>query len=76
VLANDSTSLVRLVLQGGASPKTMTGPPPQEMPAFGDTLTDLQTAQVLTYIRESWGNDAGAISTNDVAGLRSTLESR
>lgn len=76
VLVPDSTSLVRLVLQGGASPKTLTGPPPQEMPAFGETLTDVQIAQVLTYLRESWGNDAGAFSTNDVAGLRKTLRKR
>ncbi|MFC4278033.1 cytochrome c [Achromobacter aloeverae] len=76
VLVPDSTSLVRIVLQGATSPKTMTGPPPQEMPAFGTTLTDLQIAQVLTYVRESWGNDAGEISTNDVMGLRSTLGKR
>jgi mono/diheme cytochrome c family protein len=76
VLVPDSTSLVRLVLQGGASPKTMTGPPPQEMPGFGATLTDLQIAQVLTYVRESWGNDASRISTNDVGSLRATLGQR
>jgi len=54
----------------------LTGPPPQEMPAFGNTLTDLQIAQVLTYLRQSWGNDAGEISSNDVMGLRATLSER
>ncbi len=76
VLAPDSTSLARLLLQGGASPATATGPPPQAMPAFGARLTDLQIAQVLTYARSSWGNDAGAISTNDITGVRKKVGGR
>jgi mono/diheme cytochrome c family protein len=73
VLTQDSTSLVRIVLQGGAGPRTLTGPAPQEMPAFGTVLNDQQVAQVLTYVRQSWGNDAASVPTNDVASLRERL---
>jgi mono/diheme cytochrome c family protein len=76
VLTKDSTSLVRLVLQGGSTPETQTGPPPQSMPAFGATLSDLQIAQVLTYLRDAWGNDADPVSANDVAGIRKRLDNR
>jgi mono/diheme cytochrome c family protein len=43
------------------------------MPAFAGRLTDAQIAQVLTFVRGSWGNDARPVTTNDVASLRSTL---
>ncbi|MEZ2299266.1 cytochrome c [Variovorax sp. RCC_210] len=74
VLGDDATSLVRLVVQGGRGPRTATGPAPQTMPAFDGTLTDVQVAQVLTYVRQSWGNAARPVTTNDVTRLRSKLK--
>jgi mono/diheme cytochrome c family protein len=43
------------------------------MPPFADRLTDVQIAQVLTYIRASWGNDARPVTANDVGSLRSSI---
>ena len=40
------------------------------MPAFKSDLTDVQLAAVLTYIRTSWGNKAGAASVADIAAAR------
>lgn len=73
VISEDTTSLIRLLVEGGNSPATRHGPPRQAMPAFAETLTDVQIAQVLTYVRASWGNDARPVTTNDVSSLRSTL---
>lgn len=73
VIGEDTTSLIRLVVEGGNSPATIHGPPRQPMPAFAGRLTDAQIAQALTYVRSSWGNDARPITTNDVASLRSKL---
>jgi mono/diheme cytochrome c family protein len=73
VLSEDTTSLIRLVVEGGNSPATIHGPPRQPMPAFAGRLTDVQIAQVLTYVRASWGNDARPVTTNDVASMRSKL---
>jgi alcohol dehydrogenase (quinone), cytochrome c subunit len=73
VLAEDTTSLIRLLVEGGNSPSTLTGPPRQAMPGFATTLADVQIAQVLTYIRSAWGNNAQPITANDVSSLRSKL---
>lgn len=73
VITEDTTSLIRLLVEGGNSPATIHGPPRQAMPPFAGRLTDVQIAQVLTYLRASWGNDARPITTNDVASMRSNL---
>jgi mono/diheme cytochrome c family protein len=43
------------------------------MPGFVGTLADVQIAQVLTYIRGAWGNNAQPVTANDVSTLRSEL---
>lgn len=40
------------------------------MPAFKASLTDETIASVLTYVRSSWGNKAGAIKPALVAAAR------
>jgi mono/diheme cytochrome c family protein len=42
------------------------------MPAFAASLDDENLAAVLTYVRSAWGNKAAAVSTADVAAVRST----
>jgi len=37
------------------------------MPAWQGTLTNAQIAQVITYIRQSWGNNASAVTESQVA---------
>lgn len=73
VTTQDTTSLIRLLIEGGESPATLTGPPRQRMPGFAGMLTDTQIAQVLTYIRSAWGNASQPITGNDVASLSSDL---
>jgi len=73
LLSDDASSLIRLVLEGGRGPSTTDGPAPQAMPPFAGTLTDLQIAQVLSFTRTRWGNDARQVSTQDVASLRKRL---
>ncbi|MCC8392280.1 cytochrome c [Paraburkholderia sp. MMS20-SJTR3] len=73
VISEDTTSLIRLLVEGGNSPATLSGPPRQNMPGFATTLADVQIAQVLTYIRGAWGNNAQSVTANDVATLRKEL---
>lgn len=40
------------------------------MPPFASTLNDEQIAAVATYIRNSWGNEFGAITAEESAALR------
>ncbi len=49
---------IRIVLNGGFPPSTEANPRPYGMPPFYQDLTDEQVAAVVTYIRQSWGNDA------------------
>jgi len=43
------------------------------MPDFSASLSDADIAQVLSYVRASWGNRAGAVGDAEVAGLRASL---
>jgi cytochrome c6 len=43
------------------------------MPDFSGSLDDGEIAQVLSYVRSSWGNSAAPLSADEVAAQRSTL---
>src|SRR3546814_1778295 len=55
VLVPNTTSLIRLLLQGGRSPETRQGPRSRKMPEFGDKLTDTEISRVLNFVRGAWG---------------------
>lgn len=74
VLAPDTSSLIRLVLEGGSSPQTLDGPMHRKMPAFSDQFTDTEIASVLSFVRTTWGNDAGPVSTREVSVMRGQLK--
>jgi mono/diheme cytochrome c family protein len=76
VQSRDPTSLIRVVLQGAQSVATEKAPTGPGMPAFGWKLTDRQVADVLTYIRNSWGNAGRAVTTSEVHGARQSLAQR
>jgi mono/diheme cytochrome c family protein len=40
------------------------------MPAWKGKLSDAEIADVITYIRSSWGNNAGAVTEAQVAGSK------
>ncbi|AVR98581.1 c-type cytochrome [Pseudoduganella armeniaca] len=44
------------------------------MPDFSASLSDADIAAVLTYVRASWGNGAGALTEQQVAALRAELQ--
>jgi mono/diheme cytochrome c family protein len=43
------------------------------MPNFSGSLDDTEIAQVLSYVRSSWGNSAAPVSGQDVTELRTEL---
>jgi mono/diheme cytochrome c family protein len=73
VLAEDPNSLIRLVLAGSALPGTASAPSPLAMPGFAWRLSNDEVAQLLTFIRTSWGNQASNVSAGEVARVRGTL---
>ncbi|MBP5077195.1 cytochrome c [Pseudomonas chlororaphis] len=66
----DATSLIHIVLKGGTLPATHTAPSTFTMPAFAWRLSDQEVADVVNFIRTSWGNQGFEVKAADVAGLR------
>jgi mono/diheme cytochrome c family protein len=70
VLSSDPASLIHIVLSGAHMPSTTSAPTPLAMPDFGWRLNDQQIAELLSFVRSSWGNHATAVSADDVAKVR------
>jgi len=71
--ASDTTSLARLVLEGAHSARTPDKPEGFAMPGFAGKLSDRDVADVLTYVRASFGNGAGPVETSKIASVRKSL---
>jgi mono/diheme cytochrome c family protein len=76
VLAADPGSLIRLVLGGSSLPGTTTAPSALGMPAFAWRLSNDEVAQLLSFIRSSWGNKASAVSPGEVARVRGAMDTK
>jgi mono/diheme cytochrome c family protein len=70
VQSDDTTNVIRIVLQGAQSVATDLAPTAASMPAQGWKLSDEQVAAVITYIRNSWGNAASLVKESDVKSIR------
>ena len=64
------TNLVQTLTYGGFSPVTHVQPQPYGMPPFVLTLSDRDMADVLTHIRQQWGNQAPTVTEFDVSRVR------
>jgi mono/diheme cytochrome c family protein len=71
VEASNPTSVVSIVLGGSSTPRTAQTPAQFAMPAFGWRLSDQEVADVVTFVRSSWGNRADEIDQAQVNRLRS-----
>jgi mono/diheme cytochrome c family protein len=67
--------IIRMVLQGYTGPITINGKPFTSlaplMPSQA-TLSDKQIADALTFVRNSFGNKASAVSADEVAAIRAS----
>lgn len=76
----DKEKLIKISLYGLMGPIQVNGVdyngvmvPPGIPPG---SLTDQQVADVLTYIRNDWGNSATAVTPNEVASVRANIKDR
>jgi alcohol dehydrogenase (quinone), cytochrome c subunit len=74
VEAGNPLSLVSIVLSGSMTSRTSTTPAQFAMPAFAWRLTDQEAADIVSFIRTSWGNDAKPIEAPQVAALRHSVK--
>jgi alcohol dehydrogenase (quinone), cytochrome c subunit len=75
VEADNPLSLVSIVLLGSTTSRTSMTPAQFAMPAFAWRLTDQDAADIISFIRSNWGNDAKPIEAPKVAALRSSAKS-
>ena len=71
VQSDDATTVIHTVLLGSQAAATSGAPTGPAMPSFGWRLGDAQTAAVITYIRNAWGNAAAAVSSDQIRTVRS-----
>jgi mono/diheme cytochrome c family protein len=66
----DPSSTLRIILDGAETVTTPRAPNTGSMPSYGEKLSDQEIADVATYIRNSWGNAAPAVTAAEVAKAR------
>jgi mono/diheme cytochrome c family protein len=69
----DPIGLEHLILAGGRIGTSSARPSPMTMPSFAWKLTDQEIADVSTFIRNSWGNQAPSVSAAEVQSIRKKL---
>jgi mono/diheme cytochrome c family protein len=74
VLDKDPSSLINIVLNGSAPLVVKGNPAPYRMPQYRAQLTDQQIADVVTFIRNGWGNSAPPVSAGEVGDLRKSTD--
>ena len=75
----DKAAPIKMLLHGLSGPVTVKGEPygtgnPIPMPPSG--LDDQKIADVLTYVRANFGNNAPAVSADEVRSLREKFKDR
>lgn len=79
IVMEGTEQLARIVLHGLTGPVTVKGQAyntPGGMPGQGAVLSDGDIANVLTYIRNSWGNEGSMVTKEMVAKVRDTEKTR
>ncbi|MDH2328203.1 cytochrome c [Cereibacter sp. SYSU M97828] len=74
ILADDVTNLAHVMLKGARAAATDVTPTSAGMPSFAWKMDDRQIADVLDYIRNSWGNAAAPVRAEDIGALRGELD--
>lgn len=70
----DPLNAIRVILAGGATVQTEKSPQSMVMPPFGEVLDDRQIADIVTYIRATWGNSASEVSGDQVKAVRAAIK--
>lgn len=70
VNAKNPGSVIRVVLEGLESPISGPGHTQRLMPGYGWQLNNEQVANLLTFMRNRWGNNADPVSASEVEAYR------
>jgi mono/diheme cytochrome c family protein len=70
VIMASPLNTVRSVLNGGYPATTKGNPQPYGMPPFQQILRDNEVALVVSYIRNTWGNNGGLVTAVDIDRIK------
>jgi len=70
IMDKDPGSLILIMLRGATVPPTDKAPSALTMPGFDKILSDQEIADLVTFIRQSWGNTAASVTEEDVRRFR------
>jgi mono/diheme cytochrome c family protein len=68
--SEDPASAIKIVLVGAETITTARAPNTGSMPPYANKMSDQEVADVVTYVRNAWGNAAPAVTAAEVAKAR------
>jgi len=74
VLEENPASMINILLNGAGRMVVAGVPDSYRMTPFRVLLRDEQIAEILTFMRSSWGNDAPAVTAEEVAEIRADTD--
>jgi mono/diheme cytochrome c family protein len=74
VQSGDPGAMIHMILDGAKVVSTQSKPTGLAMPAYGGKLTDQDVADLATFLRGAWGNQASAVQASRVAKTRGAIE--
>ena len=75
VIADDAESVLQVTLSGGRMPITPHDQMAFSMPGFKE-LSDADVAEVVNFVRNSWGNQSTKVDIKDVVAMRQFLNKK
>ncbi len=75
VTAADPATLLHITLTGWKTAQTAAHPRIYTMPAF-TRLSDQELAEILSFVRTSWGNQGAPVAASQVKKMRAQLDAR
>jgi mono/diheme cytochrome c family protein len=73
-VTGDKERLIKVVLNGLEGPIEVKGKPYNSLMPQHSFLKNAELAEVLTYVRQNFGNASSPITTEEVAAIRETLD--
>jgi nitrite reductase (NO-forming) len=73
-LLKDPKRAIGVVVNGLSGPVTVSGAQFNSVMPPMSQLNDDEVANILTYVLNSWGNDGGVVSTEQVKQVRATTK--
>lgn len=73
ITSSNPATLMHIMLTGWKTTETVAHPRVYTMPGFS-RLSDKELAEIISFIRMSWGNSAKAVSTHEVRKMRDELD--